>query len=290
VKIARIDRIALDDVGGNPRKIAEAIHLQLGDLSGPIPVYEIARALDIDEIRESPLSNLEGALITTPEKSYGAILVNLRSSPQRRRFTAGHELGHFLNPWHMPPLKTGFACTQVDMIISFPQDRYYRQEAEANAFSIELLTPRNQLARYLRESANLEHALEIASAFDISKESAARRYIGLHHDCLALVVSHDEKVRYFERNGTFPRLCLGKGDSMPALPPPKGGQSLSAIEETHPSSWLTKADGIGMFIQSLHQQNGFAISLLSVETPENESDELEDSFERLSKFGSQQEV
>ena len=269
MKIAGIDRIVLDDVGGNPRKIAEAIHLQLGDLSGPIPVYEIARALDIDEIRESPLSNLEGALITTPEKSYGAILVNLRSSPQRRRFTVGHELGHFLNPWHKPPLETGFACTQEDMIIWFPGDRYYRQEAEANAFSIELLTPRKQLARYLRESANLEHALDIASAFDISKESAARRYVGLHHDCLALVVSHNEKVRYFERNATFPHLCLEKGDSVPALPPPKGGQSVSAIEETEPSDWLTRRNEMGLFVQSLHQQRGFALSLLIAEVIEN---------------------
>jgi hypothetical protein len=118
VTITHLDWMALDDVGGNPRKLAEAIHIQLGDYPGPVPIYEIARALDVVEIRESPLFNLEGALITSPEKGYAAILVNSRSSPQRRRFTAGHELGHFLNPWHNPPLGTGFACTQEDMVIS----------------------------------------------------------------------------------------------------------------------------------------------------------------------------
>ena len=59
-----LDRIALDDAGGNPRKIAEAIHLQLGDLTGPVPVDAIAHALDIVEIRKEPLTSFEGALIT----------------------------------------------------------------------------------------------------------------------------------------------------------------------------------------------------------------------------------
>jgi hypothetical protein len=177
----------------------------------------------------------------------------------------GHELGHFLNPWHKPPLQTGFACTQEDMIISVARDRYYRQEAEANEFSIELLTPRMRLSRYLRPSANLEHVLEIASAFDISKESAARRYVGLNDDCLAIIISLYQKVRYFERGKTFPFLCLEKGQSMPVLPSPQGIQSLSAIEETEPIDWLSRPDGIGLFVQSLHQQNGFAISLLLAE-------------------------
>jgi hypothetical protein len=265
--------MALDDAGGNPRKIAEAIHLQLGDLSGPIPVYEIARALDIDEICERPLSNLEGALITTPERGYGAILVNSSSNPRRRRFTVGHELGHFLNPWHKPPLATGFACTPEDMTISFALDRYYRQEAEANVFSIELLTPRKQLARLLKHSANLEQALEIASAFDISRESAVRRYAALHGDCLAVVISHNRKIRYFERTDTFPRLCLKKGDSVPALPRPSGGQSLSPLVEAEPSEWLSRPDGFGLFVQSLHQQNDFALSLLLADV--SADDELE---------------
>ena len=144
-----LDRIALDDAGGNPRKIAEAIHLQLGDLTGPVPVDAIAHALDIVEICKEPLTSFEGALITNVEKDYGSILVNARSNPQRRRFTVAHELGHFLNAWHKPTIQ----CSREDMIVSAARDRHLRQETEANAFSIELLTPRKRLACHLKLSS-----------------------------------------------------------------------------------------------------------------------------------------
>src|SRR3712207_5591168 len=97
-----LDRMRLEDVGANPERLAEAIHDQLPGIGGAVPVHDIARALDIVEIREEPLTSFEGALITSPEKDRGAILVNALSSPQRRRYTVGHELGHFLNPWHKP--------------------------------------------------------------------------------------------------------------------------------------------------------------------------------------------
>ena len=73
----KLDRMALDDVGVNPRRLAEAIHAQLGEGSGPVPVNEIARALDIHEIREERLAAIEAALLTTPERGYGSILLNL---------------------------------------------------------------------------------------------------------------------------------------------------------------------------------------------------------------------
>lgn len=97
-----LDRIAIEDVGANAVRLAEAIHVQLGDRPGPVPVGEIARALDIVEIRMETLSNIEGALVTTPERGFGSILVNQNSSSRRRRFTIGHELLHFLSPTHRP--------------------------------------------------------------------------------------------------------------------------------------------------------------------------------------------
>ena len=38
----KLDRMALDDVGVNPKRLAEAIHGQMGEGSGPVPIYEIA--------------------------------------------------------------------------------------------------------------------------------------------------------------------------------------------------------------------------------------------------------
>src|SRR5262245_61704543 len=118
----KLDRMALDDVGANPRRLAQAIHEQLGKGKGPVPIREIAMALDIDEIREGSLTNIEAALITTPERGSGSILVNLNSSRQRRRFSIGHELGHFLNPFHQPTSPEGFHCSRSDMTVITPEN------------------------------------------------------------------------------------------------------------------------------------------------------------------------
>ena len=103
----QLDRIELEDASPHPERLAGAIHSQLGALAGPVPVHQIARALDIQEIREERLRGMEGALITTPERSYGGIVVNSQSSWRRQRFTVAHELGHFLNPWHRPTAASG---------------------------------------------------------------------------------------------------------------------------------------------------------------------------------------
>jgi Zn-dependent peptidase ImmA (M78 family) len=142
-----------------------------------VPVRDIALALDIDEIRERPLTSLEAALVTTPERDRGKILLNSNSSRQRRRFSVGHELLHFLNSLHQQTAPEGFQCSRADMRVSSAmQSRHLRQEAEANAFAIELLTPRAWLKPLLRGPPDLEKVLKVADEFDVSREAAARRY------------------------------------------------------------------------------------------------------------------
>ena len=51
--VLELDRIAVEDVGADPVRLAAAILTQLPDITGAIPVHEIARALDIEEIREA---------------------------------------------------------------------------------------------------------------------------------------------------------------------------------------------------------------------------------------------
>ena len=143
-----LDRMAIEEAGANPQLMAEAIHSQLGDLSGAVPVHLIALALDIDEIREEWLTSFEGALITTAEKGYGSILVNKGSSWQRRCFTVGHELHHLLNPYHRQTADIGFECRREDMIVAVGDSGHFRQEAEANSFAIELCPVSEFAGRY----------------------------------------------------------------------------------------------------------------------------------------------
>ncbi len=280
-----LDRMEVEEVGANPLRLAEAIHRQVGSSSGPVPVHEVARALDIVEIREEPLVNVEGALVTTPERGWGSILVNLRSSPQRRRFSVGHELGHFLNPWHQPTSPNGFWCSRSDMTAADlrSSDRYFRQEAEANSFAIELLTPRGRLRRYLTGETDLHNMLAIAKEFDISREAAARRYVSLHDDNLAVVFSRNGKFMYAQRSKAFPSLCLSKGGTMPLLLK-SSGDVLSDPEETPTDDWLSRPQGVELTAQTLFQQEGFATTLLRITTANEDPDELEDTFDRFSAF------
>src|ERR1700729_3247128 len=156
----------IEEHGPNPERLAAAIHLQLRHASGPVPVYEIAEALDIVEIREAPMRGLEGAVVTTPDRNVGSIVVNSRSHPLRRRFTLAHELGHFLNPWHRPSDPSGgFSCTRPDLGNgwrrgSAPVSRHVAQEIEANRFAIELLAPPPLLHPYLSGIPDLAKVIE----------------------------------------------------------------------------------------------------------------------------------
>ena len=154
-----LGRVEIEAVGADPVRLAAAVVAQLGSVAGALPVHEIARALDIEEIREAQLTSLEGCLLTDRQKSYGWILVNGASSPRRRRYTVAHELGHFLNERHVPTSEGGFRCTREDMTHPARRGRHLWQEREANSFAIELLAPGKLIRSRLSGAADLEHAL-----------------------------------------------------------------------------------------------------------------------------------
>jgi hypothetical protein len=281
----RLDRTALDDVGANPKRLAEAIHDQMGDSSGPVLVRDIALALDIDEIREESLTHIEAALITTPERGYGAILVNSKSSSQRRRFSIGHELGHFLSPWHQPTSGNGFQCSRSDMIATDQRttDRHLRQEAEANSFAIELLAPRKRVRPYLSHAADLRHVLGMATDLDISREAAARRYVELHHANLAVVFGKNGCFSYATRGDAFPALCVRKGQPIECVGDASKAQ-LSDTEEVDASEWLYRSGPHELSAQTLHQQNGFSITLLcAAGSADDPDDGIDDAYERFTR-------
>jgi hypothetical protein len=275
----------LDDVGLNSQRLAGAIHDQLGATTGAVPVERIAQALDILEVRREPLRNIQGALITTPERGYGQILVNDDSTARRQRFTIAHELGHFLNGSHRQTADGGFCCTSADMRVGLrgADGDHARQEAEANAFAIELLAPVRRLERHLRRPANLEAVLAIAEEFDISREASARRWVELHSETLAAMFSHDGVFLYAAWSADFPRHLFRRDDRMPELPQPAAGSKLSDLQEVDTGDWLKGTFRGELFAQTLHQQKGFAITLLVAEP--SDDDGVDDVFDRFRRDG-----
>ena len=167
--------MAIEEAGPNPEKLADALHRQLSYSKGLVPIEEIATALDITEIRYEALASFEGALLTTPEREIGSILVNANASLQRRRFTIAHELGHYLNPWHTPNSVGGFQCSAKEMgrFVSKPGlSRHEVQEHEANKFAIELLAPKKRIAALSKDDPSVADLLRIASDLVLSKEAA----------------------------------------------------------------------------------------------------------------------
>jgi hypothetical protein len=287
-----LGRMEIEEAGPNPARLAAAIHGQLGNESGPVPVHDIATALDIDEIRAEPLINLEGALLARPERPKGKILVNGNSSRQRQRFTISHELGHFLNVWHQPTGVDGFHCSRDDIQTgrwdaNREATRHTRQEAEANRFAIELLLPRARLTGALSAAPDLDVILSAASENDVSRAATARRFVELHDATIAIAFSHKGILSYWAKQDNFPRVSFWKAEQMPELPLAVSGANLSPLQDTDPVDWLVMSANTELTVQTLHQQNGYAMTLLVVETgPNADDDGIEDTFERFSGLNS----
>jgi Zn-dependent peptidase ImmA (M78 family) len=245
--VLTLDRMAIENARPNRERLASAIHYQLQHKNGAVPVEAIAEALDIVDIRHAPLKSIEGALVMSADRDVGSIAVNISSTPQRRRFTVAHELGHFLNVWHQPEDPSrGFSCSRTDLATSWqkPSDsasRHYRQEAEANRFAIELLAP-PQLVR---------------------PHMGGIPYVELHRQPTALVFSAEGVVRYVARHSDFPFVSLQRGQRLPSLSLPGGEAGLSAHAEGDPRDWLARSDLGPLILQTLSQREGYGMTLLA---------------------------
>ena len=190
-----ISRSDLDGTG-SPEGLIGKILKALPDLRIPVPVEELARALDIADIVVLTTNGFEGGLITDDFKSEGTILVNRHARRGRRRFTIGHELGHFPIPTHVPVKDGKFLCSRDDMRrwSGSETNAYTRMEVEANRFAAYLLMPPPKMRSFMGQfrDPDLAHIVDVASAFDISKEPAARAYAQYHHHVIAIAVIKDE--------------------------------------------------------------------------------------------------
>jgi Zn-dependent peptidase ImmA (M78 family) len=270
--------------------LVAAILKQAPDMPIPVPVEEIASQLDITSIRDLETDGFEGGLLAFEDRSSGTILVNARSNRQRRRFTIGHELGHFLNPWHKPHGAEGFRCTARDMRLGRAKvgDRAAQMEVEANRFSAGLLLP---LPHFQKDLARLKtidvgHVLSLATRYDMSKESTARRYVEENDEPSAAVVSQNGKLLRCYRHKSFPFVDVRAGQPLP------GGSATARLElgegtcsgwaEVDGGLWLDTNRGRGsrtVYEQVLAQQQGFRLTLLTVEdtaTIANEEEEDEE--------------
>ncbi|MEM6741266.1 MAG: ImmA/IrrE family metallo-endopeptidase, partial [Pseudomonadota bacterium] len=173
-------------------------------------------------------------------------------------------------------------CKKSDLAVTKakPNDPHSRMEQQANEFAAELLMPARAVASFVRDNgeADLSHILELARRHDVSREAAARRYIPRICDPAAIIFSNGGVVRYARLNEFFPKLSVCRGDQVP----PQSVSALSTADigevtgcvEVAAYTWLQRPAGVALFEQTLAQQNGFRMTLLTAEI-----EEVEDEWE-----------
>ena len=267
---------------GHPRKMAEGVLKLVPGITFPIPIDDIALALDIRAIEDFETEAFEGALLTNESKSNASILVRSGIIEPRRRFTIGHELGHYLMPLHFPP-GDGFRCTQQDMreqekpgVSGRPQ-----WEAQANAFASELLMPTSEYRRRLKAAggASIEAILSLSDAFGVSRIACGIAMLRMADSPLALVAAKEGIIKSVYPSREFPRLGLKVGMKIPkaSIAAVKTGteDSVSDCEPIDPCHWVVQEiEGLELYEQALFQVEGWTLTLLTAEVPdEDESDE-----------------
>lgn len=283
----KINRMDLADFG-SPDKIVQGIIRLVPDLSIPVPIKELASQLDIVDFKELKTEGFEGGLLTDENRAKGIILTNENSSHRRQRFTIGHELGHFLCPWHKPNGPNGFLCSSDDMRRTFArtEEQTSRMEVEANSFAAQILMPAPLFKKDMRRysGADIEHIITLSDKYDTSKEATARRYVELHEEPCAAIISRQKKILRMYRPKNFPFI-----EPSPGHPLPSGSLSaqaniadekISDWEATDAALWIVSNRGQrlpSMYEQVLVQRDGYRLTLLSLE--DEDEDKITDDNE-----------
>ena len=286
IKISRFD---LADFS-SPELIAEGIIQKVPDIPIPVPIEEIARMLDIFSIEALETEGFEGGLLTDAEKSEGIILVNKNSPFQRQRFTIGHELFHFLAPWHRPSTDNGFLCSAENMrlVYAHKTDRTASMEVEANRFSALILMPLPYFRKDLRlhKDVDINHIIDLAKCYHTSKEATARRYVDVQDEPCAVIVSHKGRILRFYRHEDFPYLDVKRGDPVPrdsfTAKTDLAKFVVSNWEECDGWVWLSTNSGRRapmLYEQVLTQSDGYRLTMLALAETVEEIDEEEELIE-----------
>lgn len=269
-----LSRIEPDGVG-SPWALAARIHELDPSLPLDFSIEDLCRRLDISDIHDQPARSFAAMLLMHRDRAWGTILVAQGTPARRRRFSIGHELGHFLMSSHQPREGDQFACSQADLRLdnSRGAGRARRMEVEANRFAASLLMPPARIRANLRsQQADLKEAVRLAGEFNVSKAAMARSYVDAHRATLALVVLRNGRLVQVHRPDDFPWIEPRIGEHVPPssiacnhkyLP-----GEISEPEECEPATWLSDSAARkvnALTEQVLAQRDGWAMILLHVE-------------------------
>jgi Zn-dependent peptidase ImmA (M78 family) len=178
---------------------AEELLMELG-VSDPadIELEAIAHCVGV-EVEYRRLANCEAQIIGYRDRA--VVYVSPDTRPHRKRFSTGHELGH----WHHHRGQS-FVCRSSD--IGRPIDEKSKNaERQADAYSGDLILPPFMIGPKLERTGeiSLDGIADLASDFKASVTATAIRTIRMTRQPLILI-AHD----LFGRNWQWPSITAGR--------------------------------------------------------------------------------
>lgn len=257
----QIDLMALADIG-NPELIAKEIIKQNLDILLPIPIEEIAKATGITEITYIPNAPFEGALVANAGKTKGIIACKAEVKKERRRFTIGHELGHFLIPSH----SNNLTCATTS--ISYEnRNTFFNKEQQANCFASNILIPQYFLEKELDKIKyfDLEELCKLREKFLVSYEAFIRALVNCCYEPMAFVFAENQIIKFFVCSKDFPYLSVRPKSKLPIKLISNQNYELHETVERDCDFWLSNRISGSLYEQNLILNKNYSITMLTLD-------------------------
>jgi Zn-dependent peptidase ImmA (M78 family) len=244
---------------------AEELLAELG-ISDPadIELEAIAHCVGV-EVEYRRLANCEAQIIGYRDRA--VVYVNTDTRPHRRRFSTGHELGH----WHHHRGQS-FVCRSSD--IGQPiDDKSKNAERQADAYSGDLILPPFMVGPRLDRlgEISLDGIADLASNFKASVTATAIRAMRMTRQPLILVAHN-----LFGRTWQWPSITAGRmrvrddlDSRSSAFVAMTSGSKATAARKEPANYWFDRrhVEQFDLWVQSFRTVEGEVLTLIRVLDP-----------------------
>ncbi|MFZ5894762.1 MAG: ImmA/IrrE family metallo-endopeptidase [Myxococcota bacterium] len=190
------------------------------------------------------------------------ITINAEASRERQRFSAGHELGH----WMRDRGKVTFACTDRNFVQEWGNDN---PERRANRYAADVLLPRKLFEKAARaRPPTFESARALSALFETSLTSTAIRLVELGDSPSMILCTDSVGRQWFFRSPSIPEALR------PLTKPGPGSLAAKLLAGTLARSagpqavdaddWIDRADAARYTVieDSVRTRSGLVLTLL----------------------------
>ena len=154
------------------KELAVKARLKYWGDSIPVDPVSVANKLGISVLQNDLPSEVSGALLKEQGED-PVIMVHFRDSPNRKRFTIAHELGHYFYRHNDGDSSNDAEYSYVDLRGSLASAGTDIEEMFANAFAAEFLMPESEVKRLSKREKN---PAILAGQFGVSGEAMSVRF------------------------------------------------------------------------------------------------------------------